>query len=169
MRDTLVLVALALLAGVVGILLYYSRPASITTPAAADTAAGTTVTEVPFTVLASGSGSTVLARANYRITSDAQLRELWKMLSVETPVPSIDFAANDVIAVFAGDEPTAGYAIAVAHVQDGAERNVIVSLTSPDATCVLAQQKTQPFEVVELPRTDLPMAHEDVATTTSCL
>ncbi len=169
MRDTLVLVALALLAAVVGVLLYYSHGSQAASPAAADTSAGASVTEVPFTVLASGNQANVTARANYRITSTSQLGQLWDMISASAPVPSVDFATNDVVAVFAGNEPTAGYQIAVAHVQDGAERMVIVNVTSPDATCVLAQTKTQPFQVIELPKTELPMAHTDIATTTSCL
>ena len=109
-------------------------------------------------------------RANYLITTQAGLSQLWRMLGTGAPaLPAVDFTQDDVIAVFAGSEPTAGYAISVAKVADAANRLVTVTLSSPDSTCVLAESLTAPYQVVELAKTALPLAHEDTTATTNCL
>ena len=171
MRDTLIIIGLALVAVVAGsfIFLYgrgsLSNTSSSAVPYGAPVAAAATV---PFTELAQGAHSTVSARANYRITSQTQLAELWKMIDARGQTPVIDFAANDVIAVFAGKEPTAGYAIAVSKVEDANTREVTVALTSPGGSCVLAQSVTAPYQVIELPKTSLALTHVDQAITASC-
>ena len=169
-RDVAIVLGLALVAVVIGVLIFlYGR--SAVPPFSPSAAAGDTPTAaaVPFTELARGAHSTVTARANYLVTSPGQLAQLWKMVDAAGQAPLVDFSSDSVIAVFAGTEPTAGYAIAVSKVTDGQVRLVTVTLTAPDSTCILAQSKTAPYQIVELPKTALPLTHEDVATTTNCL
>lgn len=123
---------------------------------------------VPFATLAQGSQSNILARTNYLITSSDELTELWKIIDAATPPPEIDFEKNAVIAVFAGQQPTAGYAIAVSKVVDSGSRTVSVTLTKPDNTCMVGQVLTAPYEVAVVPATTLPFAHEDASITTAC-
>ncbi|MDE2021827.1 MAG: protease complex subunit PrcB family protein [Patescibacteria group bacterium] len=126
-------------------------------------------TTVPFTELAHGAHSSISVRANYLITSAGQLSELWKMIDAGGQTPDVDFATQSVIALFAGQKPTAGYTIAVSKVEDAATRDVTITLTSPGGSCLLAQSLTAPYQVVELPKTSLAFTHKDLATTLSCL
>ncbi|MBU6491016.1 protease complex subunit PrcB family protein [Patescibacteria group bacterium] len=126
-------------------------------------------TTIPFTELAHGAHSSIPVRANYLITSEDQLSELWKMIDAGGQTPKVDFATQSVIAIFAGQKPTAGYTIAVSNVEDAATRDVTITLTSPGGSCLLAQSLTAPYQVVELPKTSLAFTHKDLATTLSCL
>ncbi|MBI5405890.1 protease complex subunit PrcB family protein [Candidatus Kaiserbacteria bacterium] len=129
----------------------------------------TPLVTVPFSELAHGSQSTVTRRTNYLITSPDQLRELWKMIDTAGQTPTVDFAQNDVIAVFAGTKPTVGYAIAVTEVADEEIRTVTLTLTEPGGSCLLAQSLTAPYQVIVVAKTTLPLTHADTTATVSCL
>ncbi len=172
MRDTLIIIGLALVAVIAGSFIFlYGRGSLSSASSSAVTygAPATLAATVPFTELAQGVRSTVSVRANYLITSQAQLVKLWKMIDARGQAPVIDFAKNDVIAVFAGKEPTAGYAVAVSKIEDTNTREVTVALTSPGGNCVLAQSVTEPYQVIELPKTVLALTHVDQEITASCL
>ncbi|MFA6415038.1 MAG: protease complex subunit PrcB family protein [Candidatus Paceibacterota bacterium] len=123
---------------------------------------------VPFTTLAQGDRSKVARRTNYLITSRDQLSELWKMLDTTTKPPSIDFTTEAVIAVFAGEEPTAGHAIAVSKIEDSQKRIVLVSVYAPGEGCMTAETITTPYQVLKVPRTDLSYTHSDAVVPRSC-
>ena len=124
--------------------------------------------EVPFTELASGTQSNIKKRTNYLITSIYGLEELWKLVDTKRKMPDIDFNKNYVIAVFAGQNPTSGYAISVSKVEDAQNRVVTITLISPGTSCVLAQSKTAPYQIIELSKTSLLFTHEDKATVSEC-
>ena len=169
MRDTLIVIGLALVAIVIGVFMFlYGQGTFSSTPPAAVSYTPPAVT-VPFTQLAQGEHSTVSTRANYLITSKSELADLWAMVDARGQVPAVDFTTNSVIAVFAGKEPTAGYTIAVSKIQDASTREVIVTLSAPGGSCVLAQKATAPYQIIELPKTSLNLTHQDLLTTTSCL
>ncbi len=172
MKDTLIIVGLALVAVIAGSFIFlYGRGSLSNASSSAVTygAPGAAAATVPFTELAQGAHSTITVRANYLITSKAELAKLWKMIDARAQVPVVDFAKNDVIAVFAGKKPTAGYAVAVSKVEDTNTREVTVALTSPGGNCVLAQSVTEPYQVIELPKTALALTHVDQEITASCL
>ena len=167
MRDTLILVGLALLAAIVAAVIFYAGGAAAPQHSAPVTLTGTPVS---VTTLAAGTHSTVSERTNYLITSQDQLQQLWKMTDAGGSPPSVDFTQDAVIGVFAGQEPTGGYSIAIAAVADsGTVRAVLVSLAKPGGSCILPQVVTAPYEIVEMPRTGLQLTHQDETTTTSCL
>jgi len=156
MRTVLVFVGLVLLAVVAGVFMTSSDrggPAAVT---------------VPFTALAEGSRSEVTSRVNYLIDTQEELAELWKLIEEPPPVPTVDFSTKVVVAVFAGEVPTAGYDIAVAEVEDADKRMVKIELTRPDEGCVLAQSMTAPYQVIELPKTSLLFTHADTWVIKSC-
>ena len=126
------------------------------------------IREAAFTELARGQQSKVSERANYLITSEEQLSELWKMIDASSPLPEIDFDTHSVIAVFTGQEPTAGYAIEISKITDAAERTVAVMLTIPGDGCMLAQVLTSPYQIVSVPITALPLTHKDASTLVDC-
>ncbi len=123
---------------------------------------------VPFTILAEGPHSVIDSRVNYLITTQEEFAALWELLKEPPPAPTVDFSANVVAAVFAGEAPTTGYAIAVAEVEDADSRIVKIELARPDESCVLAQSLTAPYQIIELPKTSLPFTHSDIWTTKAC-
>lgn len=171
MRDTLIVIGLALVAILIGVFMFLYGQGNLSGPSSAAVSYTPTpaAVDVPFTPLAQGEQSTVSTRANYLITSKSELADLWKMVDARGQIPVVDFTTNNVIAVFAGKEPTAGYTIAVSKIQDTSTREVTVTLSAPGGSCVLAQKVTAPYQIVELPKTSLNFTHQDILTTTSCL
>jgi hypothetical protein len=126
-------------------------------------------TPVSFRELARGSRSEVSERTNYLITSTDQLRALWRIIDAPGQTPTIDFTKSDVVAVFTGDQPTVGYEIQVAAVADAQSRMVVVAVTRPGASCLVGEAVTNPYQVIELPKTTLPLGHKDEQRVNSCL
>lgn len=166
MKDALLVSALVVLALAVGAGAYWYN-AAVTTPA--QQAPASQLAPVSFTTLAEGTQSKEMRRANYRITSSAELTRLWRMISTDTSIPAIDFEKNEVIAVFAGQEPTLGYSIAISKIEDGSVRNVAISISKPGASCLAGQAITSPYQIIAVPKTSLPYAHTDTVSTMSCL
>lgn len=125
---------------------------------------------VPFTKITEGVRSSVQKRVNYIITSPDQLSELWKVAGIGGSVPVVDFTKEDVLAVFSGPKPVSGFAIAVARVEDSKKRMVTITLINPNEQCsVLRHATTTPYQIVAVPKTILPLFHEDETVTRSCL
>ena len=169
MRNVFIIFGIAVVSVVIGVAVFVRSYGAI--PAAIQPASTTAAPSTPvlFTELAHGTNSTVATRANYIIKSSAELTQLWKMIDARGQSPTIDFTENAVVAVFAGKEPTAGYSIDVSQVADSGVRKVMVTLTKPGFSCLLAETTTSPYQVIELPKTTLPLTHEDQTITASCL
>ncbi len=167
MRDRSIIVAFVVLAACAGVVVvvYATRDMSWS-GSPFGTALGI---PVPYSILASGTHSSVTERKNYLITSTNHLRELWKLTNADGSPPTVDFKIYHVLAVFTGTEPTAGYEIHITHVADGSERMVSIQITVPGVSCLAAKPVTAPYEIVQLPTTMLTYTHEDAVTTTSCL
>ena len=170
-EETLIIAGAALVVVVLGGAGLLSVRSSDTTPtvvAPVITDSQPLVAEVPFTTLVQGTTSSVAKRINYRATSASQLKELWKMISATSTPPAINFATQEVIGVFAGKQPTTGFAIAVSKIEDAAARVVSITIARPDGTCTKKQLATAPYEIIAVPATTLPLTHEDMSTTTGC-
>ena len=160
-QDILILIGAAVVAVGIGVFMFSSGRGDLS-----DNSLAATV--VSFTEIAKGSQSVVERRVNYLITSSGQFDELWKMVTATGTPPKIDFKTHSIIAVFAGQKPTAGYAIAVAKIEDASARMVSITLAKPSDSCILAQSITTPYQLISVPTTSLPLAHEDVSVTTTC-
>jgi hypothetical protein len=123
---------------------------------------------VTFTEIAHGSKSTVAKRVNYLIASAEDMKKLWNMVDAKGAVPTVDFTKDDIIAVFAGEEPTTGYTIEVSTIEDSTERMVKVTLGAPGGNCVTGQSITHPYQIIRVPITNLPLTHKDVSVTNDC-
>lgn len=171
-REFLIIIGLALVAVVISVfvLLQGSNKLSdwLFGQATVDGQLSGAAVVVPFTKIAQGSQSAIERRVNYFITSVDQLNTLWKMVDATSTPPAIDFKKDAVIAVFAGEQPTTGYAIMVSKIEDSSTRLVSITLARPDGNCMVGQAFTAPYELVTLPATSLPLAHEDTSTTISC-
>lgn len=124
---------------------------------------------VKFRELAKGTRSTEKDRKNYIITSQDQMAELWKIIDLPEQPPTVNFADYDVIAVFAGEEPTAGYEIVVTKVEDFESRMITITTTKPGETCLAAPSITAPYHIIEIAKSALPLAHADEDKTIGCL
>jgi len=161
---------LAIVIAAIGGFIYYGGSGKLPFSFGSGSSVADQGTEVAFVELAHGTYSEVSIRKNYLINTPEQLRTLWSMTDAQGDVPNVDFGQYEVLAVFAGDEPTSGYAIAVSDVRDSdAQRFVSVTLSTPGASCVLAPAESQPYQIIEVPVTTLPFAHQDSSKTISCL
>ncbi len=168
MRDILILIGLSLVSLIVGTMIYFlSDGKNIVSRQTATSNQAASI--VAFAPIVSGLDSSVTKRKNYLVTSSAQLTELWKMFSSNGTPPAVDFVASNIIAVFAGEKPTAGYTISVSKIKDSDTRMVTVLLSRPDKNCVLTQALTAPYQIIKIPKSTLPLNHTDISTTTPCL
>ena len=167
MRDTLIIIGLAIIAVGIGTFLFLRGNLSSASLSATATD-NTPATIVPFTKIARGNTSTVTKRVNYLISSADGLDKLWKMINATSTPPAVDFNKDAVIAVFAGEKPTTGYTIAVSKIEDSGERLVSITIANPDGNCVTGQTLTTPYELIRVPATSLPLAHTNISATASC-
>ncbi|MBU6323814.1 MAG: protease complex subunit PrcB family protein [Patescibacteria group bacterium] len=168
MKDILIILGLCLAAILIGAWLFLANPKSAASPASTVTAV---TVPVPVTELGAGTvTATATSKVNYRIQDSAALAKLWSMAyGASTTPPAVDFSTDDVVAVFAGPEPTTGYAIAVTRVEDAADgRLITIALSKPDSSCIEADTVTSPYEIVTMPKTALPLAHAYEFATSTC-
>lgn len=178
MKDRLIVIVLAGISAI-GALVVIAAHAPEHFSAGSDQAAVATNTAiatdtameniVPVTILAEGSQSAVTTRENYRIVSASELSELWSELRETGAPPPVDFSRYDVLALFAGTSPSAGYTIGISKAVDTATaRMVYVSLGKPAGSCMSAQVVTTPYLVVLVPHSALPLSHEDATVAVPC-
>lgn len=162
------MIGVALIAVAIGVAVFISDKGNLqsTSSFVADNQSSAVI--VPFTKLVQGTQSTIEKRVNYFITSTTQLSELWKMIDAAGTPPKVDFKKDAVIAVFAGRQPTTGYAIEVSKVLDSSSRMVSITLAKPDGACAPTQSSSSPYEIVAVPVTSLPLAHQDIVTSVNC-
>jgi hypothetical protein len=172
MRDVFLIGIAGLIALLVGGLLYMFGPGS----APGGVGGGPQVAAdgsiiVPFTVLRQGdNGPQNVGRVNYRIKTQEQLETLWGMLygANAEKTPYVDFSTNEVLAVFDGSHATGGYSVSVAQVTDADARTVSITRASPGSACIVTQAFTAPFELIVLPKSTLPLTHQDEASVNEC-
>ena len=122
--------------------------------------AGPTET-LPITPIAQGAFSGATKPERLVIRSQQQLLDAWVTIfpgsptSLPPPVPSIDFSAEMVIAVFAGTKPSGGYCISIdAAAGDRRSATITVRSQGPTPAGAILPVLTQPFAVVRVPRRD---------------
>lgn len=124
-------------------------------------------------VITRGTNAPVTSRKNFLISNASDLHKLWVFLygnaSNTPPLPDIDFSREEVVAVFAGEKPTAGYEISVAGIHDTNNKRIVaVTIQTPGASCTVPGFQTSPYEIVTVPTSSLPFTHKDVIKTQPC-
>ncbi|HKR66570.1 MAG TPA: protease complex subunit PrcB family protein, partial [Thermoanaerobaculia bacterium] len=103
-------------------------------------------------VRAIGGGSSALNAENASAVAafdDATYREIWKKQVGEGTPPSVDFAKEAVVFLFAGMRNTAGYAIETRGVSlDGDALVVDAVVSGPPRGAMTAQVITYPYAIV---------------------
>jgi hypothetical protein len=172
MKNFIVLGSLIIVVVAVGaVLVYVSSPSLTSGVNNAIYNSINATTTIPYTIVASGtSADSINERTNYEITSGTDLATLWALVYGQSDnVPSIDFTKYEVLAVFDGSHSTQGYSIQVTSVTDAnGERMVVVTHSKPADGCTPSVSPTNPFELVQVPKTILPLQHQDVTTLIPC-
>ncbi|MES2995170.1 MAG: protease complex subunit PrcB family protein [Patescibacteria group bacterium] len=162
MRNTLVVLALCVVAIVLGAYFYFYAPDSATgTPTSFENqvasvpSAPDIETDVTFSVLDSGANASDMAeRKNYAARDQESFLRVWKLAHGDDKmaVPSIDFSKEYVIGVFAGTKSSGGHVIEVTKVTDaGDTRTVSISQMEPGAGCTVTDALTQPYQLIRVP------------------
>jgi uncharacterized membrane protein len=111
--------------------------------------------EAPRT-LARGEDSRLVEARRFVIRDPQAFAAIWTAhAGSDAAVPRVDFDADMVVAVFAGERPTPGFGVTVTGSRREADALVItVTETTPDGSGVVAQVLTSPYHVARLPRDD---------------
>ena len=122
--------------------------------------------EIPFTVIVEGDTAAEYPdRQGAIIASSSEWKTLWEQLhryTIPRPaLPEVDFTQHMLLAVFAGEKRTGGYAIQVKRVTQTDQAVIVhVTETAPGPEDVVVAMITYPYQVVKIPRTDLPVHFE---------
>ena len=90
------------------------------------------------------------------IKSQAEWQKLWRETHPKpSEVTKVDFEKVMLVAFLAGTKPTAGYAVEVESVEESDGRVLFTVVeTSPGENCINAQVITDPYVIVETPKTE---------------
>ena len=116
---------------------------------------------LPFTSIARGSTSRILEPQALVIETPGAWATFWDRHAPGQAVPSVDFATEVVVAVLAGQCPTAGYAVDILAVEQGPDiATVVYRVSRPLPGALVAQVLTSPFHIVRLRRPGTPLRPE---------
>jgi uncharacterized membrane protein len=106
--------------------------------------------------IAKGEDSRIVEPRRFVIRDPQAFAAIWAAhAGPDAAPPAVDFDTRMVAAVFAGERPTPGYAVAIAGTRrEGAALVIAVDETQPDPASILAQVLTSPYHVVTLARDD---------------
>lgn len=122
--------------------------------------------DVPITVEAEWSGTTSQTTdpGEWIITEPDQWPEVWQVTHPEMPpppAPSVDFSRSMVIGVALGERRTGGYEVRITEITEtDTELLVQVEELSPPPDAITIMMLTQPFHLVQIPRSSLPVRFE---------
>lgn len=104
--------------------------------------------------IAQGDGSRIVESRRAIVRNHDDWRALWAAhAGPDAQEPSVDFSAQIVAAVFAGERPTPGFAISItAGPADGRLLSLLVAETSPLPGRIAAQMIVTPFHIVAVRR-----------------
>jgi len=105
-----------------------------------------------------GDNSGVLLPQNSIADSEESWHALWRqhMASDNAAVPEVDFARSIVVGVFAGQKPSAGYAVQIMEIKSIPNALVVnYTETTPPANAMSAAMITHPYHIKVIPKTNL--------------
>lgn len=103
-----------------------------------------------FTSLASGT-SRIKTSSTRTASSQEEWEMLWKEHSASPSVPTVDFNKQTVLAVFAGQKSTGGYAIKITSIRiEGQKLMVSYHESEPEKGKVTSQVLTAPSHIVKV-------------------
>lgn len=161
MRDALIIAFVCVAAIALGVWLYAGQGEK------SNRAGGT---EIEVLIQGQNAGA-VTERKNFRLKNKEQLEQLWRsMYTSDGPaLPAVDFSTHEVLAVFDGSHSSGGYGVEVVSVQDSnTARQVVIRRIVPDENCITTDAITNPFILVVLPKSNLPIVRTEETKTVLC-
>jgi uncharacterized membrane protein len=119
------------------------------------------------TTIAKGDGSGIVEPRRTVVRDAVEWRALWAAHAGQSvPAPAVDFSADMVAAVFAGERPTPGYEIEIGETRpEGAALAIVVSEVPPAPGMIAAQVIVSPFHIVRLLRYEGEVRFVEAAST----
>ncbi len=108
----------------------------------------------PVETIARGNASRIVQPRYVVVRSTGEWRALWAAhAGPGAAEPPVDFDAQIVAGVFAGERPTSGFGVTIASTRhEGDALVIVVEEQHPPAEAITAQLITSPFHLVSLPR-----------------
>lgn len=111
--------------------------------------------DVPFTTVDSGTMSGMSKKENFVVNDAGEWIALWKRHTSNTfpppATPKIDFSSEMIIAMFAGEHSSGGWAIQIERIKDVDNKLVVLyTESSPEAGSINTMSLTQPYHIVRL-------------------
>ena len=121
--------------------------------------------DVPFATVDSGTISGISKHESFVIKDEGEWIGLWKNhtanLFPAPVVPSIDFASEMIVAVFAGQHNSGGWAIEIDRIKNVDNKLVVlVAETGPEPGSINTMGMTQPFHIVRLVKSQAPVVFQ---------
>lgn len=109
------------------------------------------------TVLSEGSMSEVDSYQTLILDEQSTYQEFITSNNFVVPNP-IDLREHTVIAVFMGYRPTSGYSVEVVDLKEENQKMIITAnLKQPGKNCINLQVTTNPYQIVSIKKTNLPI------------
>jgi hypothetical protein len=107
-------------------------------------------------VLDSGSRSGINSPEERVVQGPDEWQRLWQAHQAgavpQRPLPAVDFSRELSIAIFAGQRPTGGFAVAVEQVTESPSGiEVSYRVTPPPPGAIVSQALTSPFQIIAVP------------------
>lgn len=96
------------------------------------------------------------------IKTQEEWQKAWNIhagIKLPVPVPpEIDFNRKMIIAVFAGEYSTGGYAIKIDSIEKTGNKILVnIAESKPKRDAITTQSLTQPYQIAQMETTDLPV------------
>ncbi len=119
-------------------------------------------TPLNFVMVSEGSTSGIKADMTsvYKLDTPDSWQKFWhehhQNMEPQAPAPTIDFNKDMVIAIVDTDQPSSGYQLSIDQLQ-AVDQNLYVfaTRTQPGAGCVSLGMISQPFVILQVPKSDL--------------
>jgi hypothetical protein len=174
MRNFLLVAGIAIVAIVLGMLLFLFGPKSLQSDVNNALLSGQIGTPKPpvYVVLEAGTDAISISdRTNYRIMRAQDLSALWPLVYGDRdapPIPSVDFSKYEVLAIFDGTHSAGGFDVKITDISDANPvRTVVIDHITPGPTCG-TQGPSSPFKIIQVPKTTFSLSHKDVTSASIC-
>lgn len=112
-------------------------------------------------------------KTKYVINNNEDWQSLWnEVYSIQqptSPLPTVDFSKDIVIAVFQGVQGSGGYSIEIIKIVETENSiKVFVRETSPGLSCEVTSALTQPYHIIKISKTDKEVIFQTEKKITVC-
>ena len=120
------------------------------------------------TTIQNGTSSGIREPLTMVVRTQGDWDTLWKrhasIQSPPPPAPAVDFSREMVAGVFAGEKNTGGYEVEITGVEVKDSRVYVrYGEKAPPSGGIVTQALTQPFHLIKLPKSDMPIVFEKMS------